>query len=121
MWGTATLQNGGAMSSAIDAIGAGSYVTATAASGGQTASPSRAEQLTELNQLLYTYQVGISRGESANMLGWLAKQITAAEKALGQHMSVRKPPPGSAETTRSRDRAQTGSATDTKHAVNATA
>ena len=107
------------MSSIIGATGADSYATATAASAGQAVSLSRADHLTALNHLLYKYQVGISRGESAGMLASLARQITAAEKSLGQHMALPKPPPGPAETAMAGGLAQAGSAAATKHGVNA--
>ena len=107
------------MSSPIDAIGASSYATATAASASQTASQSRAEQLAALNQLLYKYQVGISRGESAGALAALTRQITAAEKSLGQHLSLPKAPPRSTDRAASGGRASANAAT--KHGLNATA
>src|SRR5690349_17343028 len=116
MWQAASLQDGGTMSSAIDAIGAGSYVTATAAAAGQSTSPSRADQLMALNELLYRYQVGLSRGDTADTLGSLAQQIAAAEKALGQYPSLLKPPARSAREP-PRNRAAPRTTTETRHAL----
>jgi hypothetical protein len=98
------------MSSTIGATGVGSYATTTAASTGQAASPSRADHHTALNQVLYRHQVGMSRGESADMLASLDKPITAGEKALGQQMALRRSPMGPADQT-----------SDTQHHLNATA
>jgi hypothetical protein len=97
------------MSSTIGASGVGSYATATAASAGQAASPSRADHHSALNQVLYRQQVGISRGESAAALTSLDKPVAASEHTLHQHMALPKPTPEAAETA------------DTKHRLDRTA
>ena len=99
------------MPSPIDAIGSGSYATANAASAGQVANLSRSEQLAELNQLLYRYQVGISRGESAEALASLAMLIAAAEESLGLHMPTARPPPARRRSTPTRRQTEADSET----------
>jgi hypothetical protein len=102
------------MSSTIGATGIGSYATATAASAGQAASPTRADHHSALNQIVYRHQVGISRGENAAALMSFDKPITAAERTLREDMTLRKSAQGPAET------GHTDRAPDTRHRLDAT-
>jgi hypothetical protein len=63
-----------------------------AATVGQATGASRAQQLAALNQMLNKYQIGQSHGESAAILSTLGKQILAAAKAIGQHVTLPKAP-----------------------------
>ncbi|MDQ2803253.1 MAG: hypothetical protein M3Y41_11405 [Pseudomonadota bacterium] len=63
---------------------------ADAGSGTQSAQQSRAQDQAKLNQLMRSYQAGISRGESASALSSLGKQITAEAKLLGQNVRLPK-------------------------------
>lgn len=85
------------MSSTIGSIGASAPVAAAASH--NSASPSRAQQFAALNQMLAKYRAGLSRGQSASMLSSLARQITTAAKALGQHVTLPKSPAGAAESS----------------------
>ena len=60
---------------------------------------STAQQQAALNRLLAKYKADLSRGEAASALASLGRQITAAAKALGQHVSLPKAPASEASTT----------------------
>ena len=91
------------------------------ASNAQSAGVSRAQQLAALSQMLNKYQTGISHGESAAMLASLAKQITAAAKALGQHVRLPKDPANSAAAAPPPSTTNSPAAARPRSAVNTTA
>ena len=53
-----------------------------------SAAASRAPQQAALQQLLVKYSYDISQGVDARILAALGRQITAAAKALGQHVTL---------------------------------
>jgi hypothetical protein len=56
----------------------------------KTLSSSQQQQQAALNRLLAKYKAALARGESGGDLPSLGKQIAAAAKALGQHVSLPK-------------------------------
>ena len=107
------------MSSTVGAVAAGSHRVAATTS---TGAP-QAEQVAALNQMLNRYQAGLSRGESTAMLASLGRQITAAAKILGQHVTLPKAPATAATAAPASSRREAGgvSAAKPKGAVDTTA
>jgi hypothetical protein len=72
-------------------------VTATLAAqpSAASATASRGPQQAALQQLLVKYSYDLSQGANARILSALGKQITAAAKALGQHVTLPHPPASS--------------------------
>jgi hypothetical protein len=57
---------------------------------------SRGQQQAALNQLLVKYTYDQSHSADTQVLSALGKQITAAAKLLGQHVTLPRAPPGAA-------------------------
>jgi hypothetical protein len=67
--------------------------TATAAPAPATSTPpSSAQETAELNQLLNKYRTDLSQGQAASTLSGLSRQIMAAAKDAGQHVSLPRAP-----------------------------
>lgn len=60
----------------------------------QSSGVDRAKQQAALAKLLQTYQNDLKHGQTASSLKSLAKQITDAGKALGQHVTLPTAPAG---------------------------
>lgn len=74
--------------------------TESRCAGGQSAAAldtvSRGQQQAALSQLLVKYTYDQSHDVDAQVLSALGKQITAAAKLLGQHVTLPQAPPGAA-------------------------
>jgi hypothetical protein len=84
----------GAVSSAVQSASATQPANNASGSTAQSSNSasSTAQQQAALNRLLAKYKADLSRGQSASALASLGRQITAAAKALGQHVSLPKAP-----------------------------
>ena len=69
--------------------------TVAAQSSAAPSATSSAQQQAALNQLLVKYTRDQAQGADPRILSALGKQITAAAKALGQHVTLPHAPPGS--------------------------
>ena len=69
--------------------------TVAAQSSAASSATSSAQQQAALNQLLVRYTRDQAQGADPRILSALGKQITAAAKALGQHVTLPHAPPGS--------------------------
>ena len=76
--------------SANTANSSGAVSAGSATGVSKTTTSSQAQQQAALNQLLAKYKASLARGQTADDLANLARQITAAAKALGQHVTLPK-------------------------------
>jgi hypothetical protein len=100
------MPQGRVMASTITPTSAATHIPPGAASPPKAAAPekpaaapstaSKAQQQSALNQLLVKYTYDQSHGTDAQVLSALGKQITAAAKLLGQHVTLPQAPPGAA-------------------------
>jgi hypothetical protein len=87
------IQNVTATPSRADASAKGSTISAQPPAA--TAAGSSAQQQAALNKMLATYARDVSRGVDAGTLSNLGKQIMAAAKAMGQHVTLPQAPASS--------------------------
>ena len=87
------------MSGAITTTVSSPGASAASSANDATASLATAKERALLAKLLRTYQTDINKGQSANLLKSLAKQITDTAKLLGQNVSLPKATTGSASAS----------------------
>lgn len=109
------------MPSTIGPMAAAPHAAVATVSNAQSAGASRSQQLAALSEMLNKYQTGISHGESVAILAPLGKQITAAAKALGQHVTLPQAPATPATVAPPPSAAAGPAAAHPRSAVNTTA
>jgi hypothetical protein len=87
------------MSGAITTTASSPGASAASSANDATASVATAKERALLAKLLRTYQTDINKGQSADSLKSLAKQITDTAKLLGQNVSLPKATTGSASAS----------------------